>query len=669
MVLNGGREQLQIVDLIRPLAAPVRHRDRCARAAGIATGIRPGETTVVVDGLYFRRRRRKGIGYPRNPSYLHRIKPLDPSLPPIALGSFARAPLLLRIAMCTMCTGYNGDAIITGHGVASSRLALPVLDLLAIRCITTNNTPFSSLTHPDQVMKNPTIPRLLSRALFIIVLLPVMSLSLYAQQVPSITSFNLIDADTDTPIAVLEDGYELLLDSLASRNINIEAIADSGDFSIRRVHFHLATDGVWDYYRRGESVAPYALWGDSPSTGDFFPGNLDPAAYMVSATPYYHPDPVGDPDTQIPGDSLIVSFTATGTAATFGLDTTLVITDWILSDGAGEDRNSLDLFSLEDGMNLYRGDEEGDVPDSLYIRAEGTGIASIFFVLTGAGVDEETDDGTGTMPYEKTEGGAPFDIFSDPHHTESGVMNLKATPWSLSPPGAGNEGISTEINIAFPGFVLINADTDMPIMEIADGDTLDLSAQTTNINIQAAFLNVGSVVFTLDGGDTKTETAPPYALAGDAGGDYAPLDDTAELAAILEPGTHTLEATPYTESGGQGDALRSVSATIHVTGMLTVTGADDSPEIPDGFAIESLYPNPFNPTTTMRVTLDRSGDYQMRVFNVLGQLVEQRSFANQIPGSVSVPVSMEGRASGMYFFAFEQKATGKVVTAKAVLMK
>ena len=518
-------------------------------------------------------------------------------------------------------------------------------------------------------MKNTTIPRLLGRALFIIVLLPVMSLSLYAQQVPSITSFNLIDADTDTPIAVLEDGYELPLDSLASRNINIEAIADSGGFSIRRVHFHLATDGVWDYYRRGESVAPYALWGDNPNTGDFFPGNLDPAAYMVSATPYYHPDPVGDPDTQIPGDSLIVSFTATGTAATYGLDTTLVITDWILSDGAGEDRDDLDLFSLEDGMNLYRGDEEGDVPDSLYIRAEGTNIASIFFVLTGAGVDEETDDGTGTMPYEKSERGAPFDIFSDPHHTESGVMNLKATPWSLSPPSTGNEGISTEINIAFPGFVLIDADADMPIMEIADGDTLDLSAQTTNINIQAAFLNVGSVVFTLDGGDTKTETAPPYALAGDAGGDYHPLDGTSTLAAILEPGTYTLEATPYSEPSGGGDPGRSVSATIHVTGMLTVTGVDDGPEIPDRFAIESLYPNPFNPTTTMRVTLDRSGDYQMRVFNVLGQLVEQRSFANQIPGSVSVPVSMEGRASGMYFFAFEQKATGKVVTAKAVLMK
>ncbi len=518
-------------------------------------------------------------------------------------------------------------------------------------------------------MKNTTIPRLLGRALFIIVLLPVMSLSLYAQQVPSITAFNLIDADTDTPIAVLEDGYELPLDSLASRNINIEAIADSGDFSIRRVHFHLATDGVWDYYRRGESVAPYALWGDNPNTGDFFPGNLDPAAYMVSATPYYHPDPVGDPDTQIPGDSLIVSFTATGTAATYGLDTTLVITDWILSDGAGEDRDDLDLFSLEDGMNLYRGDEEGDVPDSLYIRAEGTNIASIFFVLTGAGVDEETDDGTGTMPYEKSERGAPFDIFSDPHHTESGVMNLKATPWSLSPPGTGNEGISTEINIAFPGFVLIDADADMPIMEIADGDTLDLSAQTTNINIQAAFLNVGSVVFTVEGGDlTKTETAAPYAIAGDTGGDYFPWDENSSGIPRFEAGTYTLTATPYSEAGGAGDPGRSVSATFHVTGMFIVD-VDDAPEIPDGFAIESLYPNPFNPTTTMRVTLDRSGDYQMRVFNVLGQLVEQRSFANQIPGSVSVPVSMEGRASGMYFFAFEQTATGKVVTAKAVLMK
>ena len=492
-------------------------------------------------------------------------------------------------------------------------------------------------------MKNATIPRLLGRVLVIAALLPAISLSLYAQQLPKITMFNLMDADTDTPLAVLVDGFVIPLDSLASQNLNVQAVPDSGDFSIDRVCFTQIYNGVPNYSHRCESAPPYALYGDTG--GDYFIWNPDPGSYEIVATPFY--TPTGATESVRSPDSLGVSFEVTGTPVEVGVDSTLVVTALVLVDA----ETDMDLFPLEDGMNLYR----DEVPDSLNIRAEGSdGVGSMTFGIEGTAFD-------------RTESGQPWAYWGDSggdyhgHVPEAGVLGLRVTPWSAGG-GSGDMGITRETDIAFPGFVLVDADADMPIGEIAEGDTLDLDMQTTNINIQAAFVNVGSVVFTLDGTDIRTETAPPYAIAGDVGGDYHPWDP-------FEPGTYMLMATPYSESGGQGTAGKSVSVTFEVTGMLVVTGVDDDVEIPDGFAIESMYPNPFNPTTTMLVTLDRGGDYHMRVFNVIGQLVEQRSFTDQAPGSLSVPVDMESRASGVYFFAFEQKATGKVVIAKAMLMK
>lgn len=493
-------------------------------------------------------------------------------------------------------------------------------------------------------MKNATLPRLLVRVLFLTVLLPVMSLSLYAQTLPSITQFNLIDADTDTPLAVLEDGFVVPLDSLASKNLNVQAVADSGDFHIDRVCFTQIFDGVANYSHRCESAPPYALYGDTG--GDYFIWNPDPGDYEVWATPYY--TPAGATESVRSPDSLGVSFEVTGTPVVVGVDSSLTVTALVLVNAETDD----DLFALEDGMNLYR----DEVPDSLNIRAEGSeGVGSMTFGIAGTNFD-------------RTESGQPWAYWGDAggdYHgyvPEAGVLGLIVTPWSAGG-GSGDMGIATEMEIAFPGFVLVDSDNDIPIREIAEGDTLDLDMETTNLNVQAAFSKVGSVVFTLNGVDVRTETAPPYALAGDVGGDYNPLPS-----ALLMPGTYMLMATPYSEGGGGGTAGKSVSVTFVIMGTLSV-GVEDDSEIPDGFAIESLYPNPFNPTTTMRVTLDRSGDYEMRVFNVLGQLVEQRLFTNQIPGSMSVPVNMESRASGVYFFAFEQKATGKVVITRAVLMR
>ena len=102
-------------------------------------------------------------------------------------------------------------------------------------------------------------------------------------------------------------------------------------------------------------------------------------------------------------------------------------------------------------------------------------------------------------------------------------------------------------------FTLVNADTDQDIGPLNDGDVINLAGlPTPNLNVRADTVpnTVGSVVFGLDANSTfRTETSPPYALAGDSSGDYHPW--TPSL------GVHTLTATPFTDSNGGGTAPRS----------------------------------------------------------------------------------------------------------------
>src|SRR5690606_23968025 len=48
----------------------------------------------------------------------------------------------------------------------------------------------------------------------------------------------------------------------------------------------------------------------------------------------------------------------------------------------------------------------------------------------------------------------------------------------------------------------------------------------------------------------------------------------------------------------------------------TPVAAERENELPADFAIESVYPNPFNPTATVGIAVRQTGDYRLRVFDV-----------------------------------------------------
>ena len=81
----------------------------------------------------------------------------------------------------------------------------------------------------------------------------------------------------------------------------------------------------------------------------------------------------------------------------------------------------------------------------------------------------------------------------------------------------------------------------------------------------------------------------------------------------------------------------------------------------------SAYPNPFNPTTTIRFSLKEAGDVTLAVYNVSGQWMRDLTRRHYEPGHYAVRFDANELPSGIYFAKIS--AGGFVKTEKLVLMK
>ncbi len=91
------------------------------------------------------------------------------------------------------------------------------------------------------------------------------------------------------------------------------------------------------------------------------------------------------------------------------------------------------------------------------------------------------------------------------------------------------------------------------------------------------------------------------------------------------------------------------------------------PKVATKFALSQNYPNPFNPTTEIRVTLQHAGSMSLKVYDVLGQLVDVVAEGYRPAGEYLFNVNMDRFASGVYFYTLRQGASS--ITKKMVLLK
>ncbi|MEI7484034.1 MAG: T9SS type A sorting domain-containing protein [Ignavibacteriota bacterium] len=131
-----------------------------------------------------------------------------------------------------------------------------------------------------------------------------------------------------------------------------------------------------------------------------------------------------------------------------------------------------------------------------------------------------------------------------------------------------------------------------------------------------------------------------------------------------------------TANFAEGDSLMFYPYTVTRPGVIyefsttspVVPVIEISSEVPDKFDMMQNYPNPFNPETNIRFALPEKSFVTMKVYNVLGQLVETLIDNKRLEaGTHQTSFNGSRFASGIYFYAIQTEKYTQ--TKRMVLLK
>lgn len=130
-------------------------------------------------------------------------------------------------------------------------------------------------------------------------------------------------------------------------------------------------------------------------------------------------------------------------------------------------------------------------------------------------------------------------------------------------------------------------------------------------------------------------------------------------------------------------AIGTTSTEIYVGGSFTtisgierqsVAGMDDpltfvtsEVTLPTSILLEQNFPNPFNPSTTIKYSIPKSSLVVLKIYDVLGNEVATLVSEEKAVGSYEVEFSATGLTSGIYFYKLQSGSF--VETKKMILMK
>jgi hypothetical protein len=114
--------------------------------------------------------------------------------------------------------------------------------------------------------------------------------------------------------------------------------------------------------------------------------------------------------------------------------------------------------------------------------------------------------------------------------------------------------------------------------------------------------------------------------------------------------------------------------TVYLTGNGSLTGIVEGETPPATYQLLQAYPNPFNPSTTIRYGIPERSRVILSVFNLLGQEVMQSISAVREAGYYEERFEAEGLSSGVYLYRLEavsEQTPGRMhnETRKMVLMR
>ena len=116
------------------------------------------------------------------------------------------------------------------------------------------------------------------------------------------------------------------------------------------------------------------------------------------------------------------------------------------------------------------------------------------------------------------------------------------------------------------------------------------------------------------------------------------------------------------------------TSNLHGPVYATVSHDDqqETPEIPLITGIRSVFPNPFNPSTTITIGLSKASTVQMKIYNLKGELVRDLDASSKAAGTHHVVwngISDSGQACASGIYLLKLTANGKSTQARLTLMK
>lgn len=87
-----------------------------------------------------------------------------------------------------------------------------------------------------------------------------------------------------------------------------------------------------------------------------------------------------------------------------------------------------------------------------------------------------------------------------------------------------------------------------------------------------------------------------------------------------------------------------------------ITGINEENEVPSQYVLDQNFPNPFNPSTTIKFRIPRKSFATLRIFDVMGKEVSNLISKDLISGEHSLQWNAEDLPSGIYFYKLETES-------------
>ncbi|NWF90115.1 MAG: T9SS type A sorting domain-containing protein [Ignavibacteriaceae bacterium] len=115
-------------------------------------------------------------------------------------------------------------------------------------------------------------------------------------------------------------------------------------------------------------------------------------------------------------------------------------------------------------------------------------------------------------------------------------------------------------------------------------------------------------------------------------------------------------------SNGQSDMLL---LKLDKDGNITSVDGNEGNLIPPEFSLQQNYPNPFNPTTKIHFSISETGQYTLKIFNILGQEVKTLFDEYLNSGVYDVEFNAGTLPSGVYIY---QLSGNKIILSKKLIL-